>query len=120
MTKDGEFDQARLWQTLGGIQADLSTIKSNQSTLFCKVDDLVRKGCAVGEEHSKDLARQGDRITYLEQIASNEAATAIPGQPLRLTHQRKSLLIAASVGGGGAGIILLIQAILDFLLKIHG
>ena len=115
-----QFDEARLWQILGGIQADVATIKTNQTTIFGKIDGIARDGCAKGVEHDKDLKRHEDRLTAMEQGARVDADGAvIQGDSIPARTSRRHVLVAAGAGAGAGGAFLLLQMVFDFLLKLH-
>lgn len=114
------FDEARLWETLGGIRADVSTIKSNQSTLFSKVDTLATNGCAIGTNQSKELQRHAERLVAIEQGSRvDEQGNMIMGDSISARVSRKHVMVAAGAGAGAGGAFLLLQMLLDFFLKIH-
>jgi len=118
---NSDFDEARLWQILGGIQADVATVKENQRVQFTKLDTLATKGCAVGEEQTKVLEKQDERITNLEQGSRvDDKGNVILGDSILARTSRRHVLVAAGAGAGAGGVFLLLQTVLDFFLKLHG
>lgn len=115
------LDEARLFQLLGNIEADVSTIKTNQTTLFNKLDDLTKNGCAIGAEHTNDLKRHDGRLTALEQGSRVDAdGNLVLGDSIPARTSRRHVLVAAGAGAGAGGAFLLLQMVLDFFLKMHG